>query len=417
MDILQANIILDKAKKLNEIKNKRQAKYRETNKKFIDNRIKYQKEYRDKKKILVELAKETIKQNEPTEEVIQPPYNNKIQIEKNNIIDENVIIADAIPYYISNNIVKGISIQNIPKYSKIISNIHLGISKSQIDVSIINKVLSGTYDKNDEDYIIKTMTYLQENDIKIFIEYLETTYPNNNTRRSYISPFVVLSSYLEPLNKAYQTLTKYMKKLINIYEDGRDENKVSYDESKRLLEFSPEEINKKLDRISSINDKMLFSIYTLITPRRLEWANVKITNTDDGINNILILDYANKENTTFIFNKYKTHKSFGKQILENLPDKFIKILYDYLKTNDKKENDLLFTNKNNKHITENVFGCNLSLLFGKVYKSNITLRFIRMSYATYHSSFKLSNKDIKVIATAMGHSIRTHTQYVKKFII
>ncbi len=40
-----------------------------------------------------------------------------------------------------------------------------------------------------------------------------------------------------------------------------------------------------------------------------------------------------------------------------------------------------------------------------------------MSYATYHSSFKLSNKDIKVIATAMGHSIRTHTQYVKKFIV
>jgi integrase len=416
MDILQANIILDRAKKLNEKKNKRQETYRATNKNFKDTNIKYQKEYRDKKKILIELAKEVINKNEPIVELKVQPSNYKIPIEKYTI-EKNVIINDAIPYYITNNIVKGVSIKNIPKYSKIISNIHMGILKSQIDVSIINKVLSGTYDKNEEDYIIKNMTYLQEKDINTFIEYLETTYKNNNTRRSYISPFVVLSSYIEPLKQSYQILSKYMKQLINIYEDGRDENNVSYDESKRLLEFAPEEINKKIDSLSSINNKMLFAIYTLITPRRLEWANVKITNKDDGINNILILDNDNKENTTIIFNKYKTHKSFGKQILKNLPDKFLKILYEYLNTNYKKEEDFLFTNKNNKRITDNVFGCNLSLLFSNVYKSNITLRFIRMSYATYHSSFKLSNKDIKIIATAMGHSIRTHTQYVKKFIV
>ena len=58
----------------------------------------------------------------------------------------------------------------------------------------------------------------------------------------------------------------------------------------------------------------------------------------------------------------------------------------------------------------------ISDLFSDIYKYNITLNFIRISYATYHDNFKYSNKDILKIANGLGHDILTHTQYIKRFV-
>jgi len=135
---------------------------------------------------------------------------------------------------------------------------------------------------------------------------------------------------------------------------------------------------------------------------------------DNDTNNILIID---DKNPRFIFNKYKTASSFGKQTVENMPDKFIIILNEYIKYNDLKNGDYIFkSSKTDKNITEGTFGDRLSNLFSKIYKSNISLRFIRISFATYKNSLNLSNNEIKDIADAMAHSSIVHSQYIKKFI-
>jgi len=58
----------------------------------------------------------------------------------------------------------------------------------------------------------------------------------------------------------------------------------------------------------------------------------------------------------------------------------------------------------------------ISDLFSDIYNYDITLNFIRISFATYHDNFKYSNKDILKLAQGMGHDISTHQQYIKRFV-
>ena len=55
----------------------------------------------------------------------------------------------------------------------------------------------------------------------------------------------------------------------------------------------------------------------------------------------------------------------------------------------------------------------ISNIFSNVYNYNITLNFIRISYATYHNNIKYSNKDILKLSHGMGHDTRYGT---RKFV-
>jgi len=397
--------VINKEARQLEMKKARQAKYRATNKKFKENNKINQQTFRDKRKRLLEPVIEPV-----IDPVIEPVVIEPI-IEP--VIEPVVIEKIAKPYYVVKNIEKGISLKQIPKYTKIISNIHKAITGDDIDILIVDKIFLGKYDIEDEKYIIENMTYLQEANLEIFLSYLKYKYKNNNTKRTYLSPFVVITSYLEAFNISYQILTKYMKSMIEIYENDRNNNSLKKDEINKIIDFNPIKINEKINKIIEISDKMLFAVYTLITPRRLEWSSVKIEKEDNDTGNIILLNYDKPEKTKIIFNQYKTSKTYNKQILENLPDDFIKILYEYVAKMKKKEGDYLFLNYLKKPYTPNVFGINLSKLFTKVYNHNITLRYIRMSYATYKNSFNISNNEIKKMAYEMGHSVKINSQYRK----
>jgi len=290
----------------------------------------------------------------------------------------------------------------------------LDITPSNNLLRVLKSVLLGNNARGDIKYIKNEMSFLQEKNILVFANKIKKQYPKPSSFYSMLVPFVNILSRLEGYNREYQILTKTAKNATEEYVKIRDNNEITEDDAKRLIDFNPIEINKKLDGIDNINDKFLFSLYALLTPRRLEFANVKIMDTDDGINNILLLDI---KNTKFIFNDYKTFSTFGKQTVENLPDKFLNILNDYLDYNDLNFNDYLFKTANKKEpIKEGLFGERLTNIYSKVYKSNITLRFIRISYATYYDSLRLSNKDIKKMADEMGHSVAVHNQYIKRFM-
>lgn len=289
----------------------------------------------------------------------------------------------------------------------------INIIPSNSLIRVLNAVLLGNHASGDIKYIRNEMPFLQEKNILGFANKIKKQYPKPSSFYSMLVPFVNILSRLEGYNKQYQILTKIAKNATDEYVKIRDNNEITEDEARRLIDFNPIAINKKLDGIDNINDRFLFSLYSLLTPRRLEFANVKIMDKENDTDNILIIDDNNPQ---FIFNNYKTASSFGKQIVE-LPDKFIIILNEYIKYNDLKNGDYLFKKANkNEPISENVFGEKVTNLFSKIYKSNITNRFIRISYATYYDTLRLSNKDIKKIANEMSHSILVHTQYIKRFI-
>ena len=283
---------------------------------------------------------------------------------------------------------------------------------------ILKSLLLGYNIQGDIKYIKRELPFLSDKNLMPFINNIRSFYPNINTFKSYLIPFVNVLARLNGYKKEHQIATMIAKDANDLYTNIRDDNEITKEDFKHLIDFSPNIINDKLNTIKYLNDKMLFAIYTLIIPRRLEWSTVRIMKNDDGINNIIILDYENPLNTKIIFNNYKTFKTFKKQelTLGNFSKDFLTILYKYIQFNNiKNEGDYLFTN-NNKPISKPAFSQMISDLFSDIYNYNITLNFIRISYATYHDNFKYSNKDILKIANGMGHDISTHTQYIKRFI-
>lgn len=340
----------------------------------------------------------------------------ELQLKLQNSI--NYIPELIIPRPITDKITnKTYTIKNINQYIQNIQRIHTKFTKSDVNVEFLKNIFEKKYTSIETEYVINNLKYILKDKIPEFIKFLEVNYTNINTRRSYISSFVVLCSIITSLHPSYEILTSYMQSLIKNYENKRDDNDITIENSNKLINFDPVEIDKNIDQIKDIKAKLIFSIYTLITPRRLEWANVQILDTDNNIDNIIILN-KNKSKTVIIFNKYKTSSTYGKQILDNLPIKLIDILYDYIEKFKKSTNDYLFTKSptNYKSISENAFGILLSSIFKSIYHYDITNTYIRIAFATYTNTLNLSNNGIKKIADEMGHSLKVHSQYVKKFI-
>ena len=135
-------------------------------------------------------------------------------------------------------------------------------------------------------------------------------------------------------------------------------------------------------------------------------------------NNYIIID-DNNNPSQFIYNKYKTYKTFGQQVID-INKELADILKQYIKSYKLKENNYLFglSTDANKRQSESNFSKLVSSIFTKLYKSSISItnKWVRVSYATYLNTLNLTIKQRKDIAYKMGHSFATNLQYGKTMI-
>jgi hypothetical protein len=394
----------------------------------------YMKKYRASKKPIntaeIDLNISLVKKNIITDTITKPNIKIKVSPLWKSSNNPNIETSTKLKGYTTE------AIENMMKKINIVMVKVLNITPSPDLLRVIKTLLLGHDIRGDIKYIKKEMSFLSEKNILSFANNIRSHYPNNNSFKTYILPFVnILARLTEGYGKEYQILSKIASDSNDEYVKIRNDNEITEEEAKRLIDFNPLKIKEKLNSISTINprtgknkyglininEEFLFSVYTLLIPRRLEFANVIIRNTEneaDKDKNVLVYDKKDIKKSKFIFNDYKTFSSFGTQTIENMDEDFLEMLFYYIDSNEIKYNEYLFkSSKNtNKPITEGTLGDRITTLFSKIYKSDITLRYIRMSYATYKNTLNLSNNEIKKIADAMGHSMETHSQYIKKYI-
>jgi hypothetical protein len=167
-----------------------------------------------------------------------------------------------------------------------------------------------------------------------------------------------------------------------------------------LWKLNKGEMNK--NSFNKLKMFVLLSCYVLIPPRRsLDYVAFKIRNINESKDN-----YMKKRN--FIFNTYKTAKTYGKN---EVPIDYK--LYSIMKKwTDINPSEWLITGNNNnmKPITVSQLNNMLNNFFDK----KISVNMLRHSFLSHMYKDLPDLKDIKERADAMGHSVDQALEYVKK---
>lgn len=237
-------------------------------------------------------------------------------------------------------------------------------SSRKTDVSAIIVLI----EKKASDDILKKYKNLLDDDVKRFKDNMENQEKSETQKKNWIS--------YEEIKKMYDEMTKQANPLFK---------KSHFSDSEKQY----------------LQNYIIFSSYFLIPPRRLlDFSELKYKNYNDEDNYI--------KNNKFYFNKYKTSKSYGLQILD-IPRQLMNIYKKWFKIIDP-ECDYLLCDRNNNKLTSPTLNQRLNKIFNKKISVNM-LRHIYISENVLKDVPKL--EELKKVASEMGHSVEEQTLYKK----
>lgn len=358
----------------------------------------------------MENRKEQLKAYKSTEKYKE--YNREYQKQYRLKKKQNKVNNDDEIY--KNRLNKSLSDKTKDQYINIISRITQKNNnfKSKDLEDKLNYVFTGKeLNKSDYTYFKKNLLYTTNANNK-FYKYMQEQYPNKTTLKVYLIPYVVLFGYLSNdkyFLKKYKYLNEIIVNLNNDYESIRDDNVVNEkDKNKIITDYNENIIINNMDLLDTELEKVIYGLYMLLPPRRLEYLEMYVTtNTAKIDNNKNYIILTKRYPSHFIFNNYKTSKTYGSQHI-NIPTSLGKIIYNYISINKLKSGDKFI------QVTYNKFIKLTKSVFKKIYDiDNITNRWLRISYATHISSLNISNNEKNNLAMQMGHNSVQSNKYRK----
>jgi hypothetical protein len=241
--------------------------------------------------------------------------------------------------------------------------------------------------------------------VDLILEYLDDKIPN--TRNTILAALYVLTEipiYRDAMMKQIMDIKAETEK--QEQNEKQIENSISQEELKDIynkLKKRSQILYKtgNTDYLMDIQDFIIVSLYYLIPPRRLlDYTEFKIRNINKNTDN-----YMDKNN--FVFNNYKTSKTYGKQVVL-IPVALKNIIKKWITINPTEY--LLFDNKKNK-LNSTTMIYKLNKIFGK----NISVNSLRHSYLSnkFQDTIK-TNKEISNDMSLMGSSIKQQKTYIQK---
>jgi len=242
------------------------------------------------------------------------------------------------------------------------------------------------------------------------IKYVKDKAKSQNSNKTILSAFYVLSGLQEYKNEMMNEIDKYNANIRRQEKTKTDkENWIDFSDIEKIYdEKSP--IIWKLTKQEKLKPKerrdirkfMMFLLTSglFFPPRRnMDWTMMYMKKEGHETDNYI-------EGKYFHFNRYKTHYKYNEHILE-IPKEIRKWLRAYKKIF---KTDLLFTDDGGNQLNSNTFNQKLQSFFGK----NISTSLLRKIYLTNEYKDLPTLKKIDETAEKMGHTFSTAlTNYVK----
>ena len=287
---------------------------------------------------------------------------------------------------------------------------------SESSLKTYNSILSNLYKKVFPD---KSLDLGKFSESKKFLTFLKDY--DGSKRKTYLSALVVLcpkcDDYRELMNKDGQEYNAKQK--LQNKTEKEEENWINQEDLTTIYNGLEEEAKKlyKLKNPSTqdIQKIQSFIILSLVSGkhisirRSLDWTEMKYRNGDKEKDNFL--DTGKKGGWKFYFNVYKTQRFLNDQEVA-IPPTLKKILVTWIKLIERiyPENDYLLVDSKGQKLTPTKMTQRLNGVFGKKASINI----LRHSFLSEKYKDMPSLEDLQTEATAMGHSLKEHLEYIKK---
>jgi integrase len=196
--------------------------------------------------------------------------------------------------------------------------------------------------------------------------------------------------------------------------EKQKENWMDYAEIKKIEKALYEEVKSDLNSKKPLDDyhrnklnrwmACAISGGVYFPPRRSEWIHVKLEDVDEKTDN-----YIDMKNSEFIFNQYKTAKTYGKEAVK-FPPEFGVLLKKYL---NKVKGQKYFIEYAKNHSPKPLTASAYTLLLNDIYNKKISVSMLRHIYLSNLYKNVPALKKMEETAADMGHTLIQGLQYVK----
>ena len=250
--------------------------------------------------------------------------------------------------------------------------------------------------------------YFSKN-VESILNYLQIVKPS--PRKTILSALYVLTgieAYNGLMRNDIQTTAIQNEK--QIMTEKQQESWVSWDQVIKLHQQYEVALTKMLSSKASLNQTqmhefckfILLSCFVYIEPRRaMDYSEMKIRNINPETDNFIDI-----QRKVFVFNKYKTAKTYGSQAVP-IPSPLIHWIILWSNFN---KSDYLLIKKSGSKLNPN----SITSMFYQIFKSNVSVNILRHSYLSslYQNIPQLVQ--MKQTAKNMGHSVDMALQYIKR---
>jgi len=180
------------------------------------------------------------------------------------------------------------------------------------------------------------------------------------------------------------------------------EEKDKYAEWPEILSTVEEKVFPAVCDLASYQDYLIVSLYTLMPPLRLDYAEMKVVaqEPEKPEGNYLVFGGANKK-PYILLTQYKTARRYGNQRIE-VPKKMVGILKEWRTMQD--TDYLLVSPASNNPMPAWELGQTITRVFEKHLGKSVGVNVLRHSYITWMRKDELAPKKSNELAKAMLHS-------------